>query len=234
MLISNEIMMPKIQYQFLFFLIIISVTSAEGKNLNNKGNELRKNDSEQVTYGPPRENLKLSFNDTIINSKSYYFSNPNTKDLFVLIVRPGLVKNSKAEFRILSVDRTVIYSQVFDSFALIMRIFEPDTIPKGGQAVYEAYMEKYWRSLTLSQYEAYFKKNVQKFFDNNVLFINKTEFKKMCEWANVVDHETANEAFSDSRAILMSLSCFFCDGGGGSVLYFSKKKGKVMDILDHD
>jgi len=212
---------------FTMILVFARITSVTGQDLIDKSTEKQK----QVIYAPFRENLKLSFSDTITSSKSYQFSDSNSKDIFRLIVRPGFVKNSKSEFQIKSSDGTIIYSKVFDSFALIMNIFEPNTIPLGVK--YETYKDEYGKSLTLVQYEAYFKKSVQRFFDN-ISFIDRAEFNKMLKWGNVIDKEAIKEVLADSTTNLIHLNCFVCDTGGGSVLIFSKKKGRAIEILGHD
>jgi len=112
-----------------------------------------------------------------------------------------------------------------------MHIFEPDTIPSGVK--YETYKDEYGKSLTLAQYEAYFKKSVQRFFDN-ISFIDRPEFNKMLKWGNVIDKDAIKEVLADSTTNLIHLNCFNCDTGGGLVLFFSKKKGRAIEILGHD
>lgn len=218
---------------FLFTVILVfaSMTSVTGQELIDKSTQKQENIKEQIIYAPFREDLKLSFSDTILNSKSYYFSDFKSKDIFRLIVKPGFVKNSKSEFQIKSSDGTIIYSKVFDSFALLMRIFEPLKIPKG--ADYETYREEYGKSLTIDQFKAYFNKSVINFFDN-ISFIDRPEFLEILKYGFVNDKEALKEVLADSTTNLINLNCFECDTGGGTVLYFSQKKGKVIEILGHD
>lgn len=218
---------------FLFTVILVfaSMTSVTGQELIDKSTEKQENIKEQVVYAPFRENLKLSFSDTILSSKSYYFSDSNSKDIFRLIVRPGFVKNSKSEFQIKSSNGTIIYSKVFDSFALLMRIFEPIEIPKDTN--YETYREEYGKSLTIGQFKTYFNKSVKDFFDN-ISFIDRPKFQEMIKWGYVNDKEALKKVLADSTTKLINLNCFDCDTGGGTVLYFSKQKGKIIEILGHD
>lgn len=215
----------------LLCMVLIFVISVNGQDLNNKSIDWQKKNNEQVIYAPFRENLKLYNSDTIINSKSHNFSDSNSTDLFRLIVRPGFVKNSKSEFQIKSNDGTIIYSKVFDSFALVMRIFESAKIPKG--ANFETDREDYDKSATPEQYRTYFDKNVQNFFDN-ITFIDRATFIEILKCGNVIDKEALSEIEKDSLPNLIHLNCFNCDTGGGSILYFSKKENKVIEILGHD
>lgn len=50
------------------------------------------------------ENLILSVPDTIKKTASFYFSNSQTKDLFLLTIEPGMVKNSKSSLQIITTD----------------------------------------------------------------------------------------------------------------------------------
>ena len=216
---------------FTLIFVFATMTNVTGQELIDKSTDKQENINEQIIYAPFRENLKLSFSDTIISSKSYHFSNSYSKDIFRLIVRPGFVKNSKSEFQIKSSDGTIIYSKVFDSFALIMRIFEPINIPKDTD--YETYREEYGKSLTIDQFKTYFNKSVKDFFDN-ISFIDRHKFQENIKWGYVNDKEALKEVLADSTTKLINLNCFYCDTGGGTVMYFSKQKGKVIEILGHD
>lgn len=229
-------MAPKFEKQILFLLasltlICANFSDAFAQNRNHSASQIAENNSENVIYDARRESLKLSVNDTIIKSKPICFSNTATTDLFILKVNPGPVKSSKSEFQIKSNDGKIIYSKVFDSFALIMKIFEPNSIPKGVK--YETYINEYQKSLTTNQYTDYFNKNVQHFFEN-FSTIDRQKLKEMMKDGNILDKESVSEVFTDTSSNLVHVNCFDCDTGGSSVLYYSAKKRKAIEILGHD
>lgn len=222
------------------FLIIL--TSLFACNSNKKETKLNNNSknidtlqvaSKKVVYEDKRENLKLSVADTIKISNSYFFSNQNSKDIFQLTINPGLVKNSKAELQIITADNKIIYTQSFDTFYFIREIYEPETIPSGGQEVYEKYMEKHWKSLTLKQFEAYFKKNVDNFFGviSPIENDNKEDLKGWEE--DITDKEFLNEILTNPAIKLINIPCFDCDEGG-EIIGYSLEQNKVISLLEHD
>jgi len=171
--------------------------------------------------------------DTIKSSKSFSFSNSESKVLFQLTINPGLVKNSKSLFQIINSDKKVIFSVTFDTFYFIRGIFEPDKIPSGGQEVYEKYLKDYWQSLTLEQYEIYLKNSIKNFF-KEILFLDRIQFIKMNESGDdVEDKDFLNEIKEDPTIRLVNITCFDCDEGG-SIIGYSKKKERVLTILNHD
>jgi hypothetical protein len=190
--------------------------------------------SEKTVYTNSRAGLQLSIPDTIKAAKSYFFSNPDSADIFLLIIEPGLVRESKAVFQIVTADHRVIHTQSFDAFYFIRGIYEPDTIPAGGQEVYDEYMEKYWKSLTLPQFQAYFRKKVAGFFEEAIYSIDKGEFVnfKAVE-EEIDDKDFLQEVLADSTINLIDIACFNCDEGG-ITLGYSKKKSKVVTLLEHD
>lgn len=228
-----------IKYILSIFVVTLTVLSVHSSNLNGDNStndnliDTSTDKNKQVVYDSRRENLKLSVPDTIKSSKSFLFSNSKSQDLFQLTINPGLVKNSKSLLQILTSDKKVIFSVTFDTFYFIRGIFEPDTIPSGGQEVYEKYLKDYWQSLTLKQYEAYFKNSIKNFF-KDIRFIDRARFIEMNESGNdVVDKDFLNEMKVDSTIRLVSITCFDCDEGG-SIIGYSKKKEKVLTILNSD
>jgi hypothetical protein len=220
------------------FLIILTSLFACNSNkkenkLNIKSNDTLQPTSHKVVYEDKRENLKLLIADTIKKSNSYFFSNPNSKDIFQLIINPGLVKNSKAELQIITVDNKIIYTQSFDAFYFIREIYEPDTIPPGGQEVYEKYLEKHWKSLTPKQFETYFKKNVDNFFDV-ISFIEDDKNEEIKGWEeDITDKKFLNEILTNPAIKLINIPCFDCDEGGEMIGY-SLEQNKVISLLGHD
>ena len=185
-------------------------------------------------YDDNRESLKLSVADTIKRSASYFFSNRETKDQFVLKIAPGMVKSSKAELQIVTADGKVIYSQAFDAFFFVRGIYEPDTIPTtGGQSDYEAYMERYWKSITQQQFEVYFKRSVDSFF-TNIYPIEHHAAEDINAWNGEIENKAFwDEILKDPAIKLMDITCFDCSEGG-VVIGYSRKEGKVVKLLEHD
>ena len=221
------------------FVITLTVLSGYSSNQNgdnitdDKFTYTSTDNNMQVVYDSRRENLKLSVSDTIKSSMSFLFSNSKSKDLFQLTINPGLVKNSKSLLQIITSDKEVIFSVTFDTFYFIRGIFEPNTNPSGGREVHEKYLKDYWQSLTLEQYETYLKNSIKNLF-KEILFIDRVQFIKMNESGNdVEDKDFLNEIKADSTIRLVNITCFDCDEGG-SIIGYSKKKEKVLTILNHD
>lgn len=191
--------------------------------------------SNAQTYDSRRENLKLKVDDTIRISKPYYFTNPNSEDSFLLIINPGLVMNSRSTIEIRSNDNKLLYSYPFDTFWLIANIFEPDSIPQGGRKVYEEYLNQYWKSLTQKQYESYFNKSIKNFFSDNFHFIEKSKINDLTKWSSVpADDSALKEVIDNPKVKLLSIRCFDCDGGGGTVIVFSPSKKKMIRLFAGD
>lgn len=225
--------------KYILSILVISLTvlSVQSSNLldlhrthNNLTDPLT---DKQVVYDSRRENLKLSVSDTIKSSKSFLFSNSKSQDLFQLTINPGLVKNSKSLLQIITSDKKVIFSVTFDTFYFIRGIFDPDSIPPGGQEVYEKYLKDYWQSLTQKQYDNYFKSSINDFF-NDLIFMDRAPFLEIIESDNdVEDKDFLKEIKADPTIRLVNITCFDCDEGG-SVIGYSKKKEKVLTIYNHD
>jgi hypothetical protein len=189
--------------------------------------------TDNVEYDARRNNLTLSVSDTIKKFYSMYFSSQQSKDLFLLTIEPGMVKNAKARLQIISSDKRVLYTQNFDAFYFIRDIFMPDTIPTvGGQDAYEKYMESYWKSITVKQYSIFFKKSVDNFFEA-INAIEKDKYIDFKDWDDINDKDYLEEVMSDSTLRLINISCFDCDEGG-SIIGYSRKQNKVKVLLEHD
>ena len=211
----------------------LSCNSKTEKTHINGTNDSLQTTTDKVAYDRT-ENLILSVPDTIKKSASYFFSNSQTKDLFLLTIEPGMVKNSKSSLQIITADNEVIYSQIFDTYYFVKWIYDPDTIPTtGGQEEFEKYMENYARSITAKQYENYFKKSVDSFFDA-LSFLNKDKFEELKEFGGYINNKDfLNEYLADTTIQLIDITCFDCDEGA-AVIGFSKKENKVVTLFEHD
>ncbi|MGB4400102.1 MAG: hypothetical protein WBJ10_12095 [Daejeonella sp.] len=200
--------------------------------------DIKTNDSLQPTTSKiaydRTENLLISIPDKIKKSAAFYFSNSQTKDLFLLTIEPGMVRNSKSFLQIITTDNKVIYTQSFDTYYFIKSVYEPDTIPAtGGQDAYDRYIENYWKSITPKQYELEFKKNVDSFFEA-IYPIPKSEYANLKNWdENITDHEFLQEVAADTTVHLIDIICFDCDEGG-AMIGFSKQRNKVVTLVEHD
>ena len=188
----------------------------------------------KVVYEDSRAQLQLSVADTIIRNAAYYFSDPQVKDLFVLKVFPGAVKDTKAELQILTAAGKVIYSQSFDAFYFVRGIYEPDTIPTNStQDEYEAYMKKYWKALKPQQFEAYFHKGIDSFF-TSIYPIDRKDIESIKAWKEDIDKDAFyKEVIRDKTIKLIDITCYDCSEGG-VVIGYSRKENKVIPLVEHD
>ena len=155
-------------------------------------------------------------------------------DLFILKIYPGMVKNSKAELTIVTAEGRSIYTQNFDAFYFIRGIYEPHTIPtNGGQDSHEAYMERYWRSITPGQYEAYFNRSIDSFFIS-IYPIPYSRHQDLSTWEeDISDKQFWAEISEDTTIKLFDITCFDSDEGG-RIIGYSRKQNKVLTLLEHD
>jgi hypothetical protein len=225
----------------LRLLFLTAITTAALVSCNGNGTDKNKTittadtpANNGIVYEESRESLPLTIADTITRSEMRFFSNTETKDLFLLKIDPGKVKNSKARFEILNSTGNIIYILTFDAFYLVRYIYEPDTIPTtGGQEEYEAFMQQYWKALTPQQYEAYFNRSVDSFFTYIYPLVNnKTETLEAWKYG-IEDKDFWEEVLQNPAITLLDVPCFDCDEGG-SVIGYSKKQQKVITLLGHD
>jgi len=213
---------------------LLSCNSKTEKNHSVETNDSLQTPTDKFTYDRT-ENLILSIPDTIRKTASYNFSNSQTKDLFLLTIEPGMVKNSKSSLQIFTTDNKVIYSQTFDTYYFIKWIYDPDTVPTtGGQEAYERYMENYWKSITPQQYENYFKNSVDNFFKESLSFLDKNKFEELKGFGGTInDDDFLSEYLADTTIQLIDIICFDCDEGA-AVIGFSNKQNKVITLFEHD
>lgn len=220
----------------LSFVVVITVSCNGDSDTERKRKDNFKKPEMpgKVVFDDRRENLKLSNKDTIVKSASYFFSNSNIEDAFILKVDPGIVKSSKAELQIQTSNGDVIYSQKFDAFFLVRGIYEPDKVPKtGGQSAYDNYMTSYWKSLTQAQFEKYFQKSIDSFF-TNIYPIESNKIENFAAWEDdISDKEFWKEISKDTTIRLLDITCFDCDEGG-TIIGYSRKRKKVITLLEHD
>ena len=220
----------------IVFTILITILSCNSNNTESK--QGKSGDTLQTISNSSydrTDNLKLSISDTIKKSQTYFFSNNEEKDLFLLTIDPGKVKDSKAKLQIITADNKVIYSQSFDTYYFIKWIYDPDTVPTtSGQEEYNKFIENYCKSITPKQYETYFWKNVNTFFEA-IVSLDRSKYADLKNdgEGDILDEEFLNEVLVDSTVQLFDITCFDCDEGA-SIIGFSQKQNKVVTLLEHD
>lgn len=220
-----------------FVLMILSIILSCNSN-NTESKQDTSNESLTTDSGSSfdrTENLKLSISDSIKREWSFFFSNPNAKDIFLLTIEPGMVKNSKSKLQILTIDNKIIYTQIFDTYYFVKWIYEPDTVPINiGQEAYNKFIENYCKLITPKQYKTYFWKNVNTFFEA-IVSLDRSKYADLKnDWEeDIVDKNFLNEVLADSTVQLFDITCFDCDEGA-SIIGFSQKQNKVVTLLEHD
>lgn len=217
----------------LMLLVIASCSNPKRENVSKK--IVTPVDSSANTgYDDYREQLPLKLTDTVKREAAYYFSNTQTKDRFLLTIAPGSVSHSTAELRIIASDNRIIYTQQFDASYFLVGILEPDSIPLPiAPDAHGQYISEYRKSLTLQQYQRYFNKKVDSFF-NGIHFIKRNELDSNgVDGVDLSDNEFWKEVKSDTSIQLISVACYDCDEGG-SIIGYSRSKNKVMTIFEWD
>lgn len=225
----------------IYFILIITLAFIYSCNSNKKENKAESNSKDttqikntNVSSNTKEDNLMFSIDDTIKKSKAYFFSNSESKDLFLLTINPGTVENSTSEFKIITEKNEILYKETFKTYYFLRGIEEPATVPTGSQKAYEEYMEKYKKSLTLNQYKSYFNKSLDNFFDNAIYPIAKKNYQELKNWEEDIDDKKfLNEVYTDSTVNVIDLICFDCDEGGKMIGY-SKTNKTVKTLLEHD
>lgn len=215
-------------------IIIYSCNSNKKENiLDSHSKDAVPSQTSAVPDADEYNNLTFSIEDTIKKTKSYFFSNSKSKDLFLLTINPGSIQNSKSELKIITGDIKIIYRQSFGTQYFLKGLEEPETIPINYQKNYDKYIEKYKKSLTLEQYKTYFNKTSDNFFDG-IYLVKRDNYHELKDWAeDISDDEFLNEVLNDSTVYLLDIACFDCEEGGAMIGY-SKKKNKVITLLEHD
>ncbi len=227
-------MKPRLLFLAAIITAVLASCNGNGTDKNKTINATDTPANNGVVYEDSRESLPLTIADTITRSEMRFFSNNETKDLFQLKIHPGMVKNSKARLEILNSTGNVIYTQTFDAFFFVQRIYEPDTIPTtGGQEEYDAFMKQYWKSLTAAQYDAHFKKSVDSFF-TYIYYLDSNTAEKLNAWKDeITDKDFLEEVLQNLAIKLIDVPCFDCKEGGYTIGY-SRKKNKVATLIEHD
>ena len=162
-------------------------------------------------------------------TKTTFFSSTTKMDTVVLVVDIGLICNSKSYITIITFDNKIIYKESFKTSYFTRQIFEPDSVPVGGQDVYDKFVDKYVKSISKTKFEKYtlskinsFLKGIKADRTQLVLFKNDAEDKVLF-----------NQVLKEKVNRIIWFPCFECDEG---VRYFaySKTKERAVKILETD
>jgi hypothetical protein len=179
-----------------------------------------------------RETMKgASISKPIKKNRTLFFSDTKKQDTIILTVPAGLISKSSSLLTIKSFDNKTIFNESFRTVYFIRGVFEPDTIPQGGQEVYEAYMDKYITSLTKANFEDYSKNKIDAFLKD--VTVSKTELTQAKLYGTVVDKDLYKTIAANPNSKVIWVPCFECDEG---VRYFaySPKKAKAIKFLEAD
>jgi hypothetical protein len=169
-----------------------------------------------------------SISRTIIKTRIVFFSDPKKQDTIILTVPVGLISQNKSSLIIKTADNRIIFDEKIKTNYFIRGIFEPDSIPQGGQEVYEAYINKYITSLTKANFDNYANSKIQSFLKD--VTVSKAELTQAKSYGTVVDKELYKTITTNSNLRVIWFPCFDCDEG---VRYFaySTKRAKAVEFL---
>lgn len=179
-----------------------------------------------------RETLNgASISKSIKKNRTIFFSDKKKQDTIILTVPVGLISKSSSLLTIRSFDNKTIFNESFRTDYFSRGVFEPDTIPAGGQEVYEAYLNKYIASLTKANFEDYTKNKINSFLKD--ITVSKTDLMQAISFGSVVDKDLLKTITANPNSKVVWLPCFECDGG---VRYFaySPNKAKAIKFLETD
>jgi hypothetical protein len=203
-------------FSTIFLVLITTVTFGQTAS-----------DADQV-----RETLKgASISQAIRKTQTIFFSDAKQQDTIILTVPAGLINKTTSVLTIKTFKNKTIFNERFRTDYFVRGIFDPDTIPPGGQEVYEAYVNRYIVSLSKEQFEQYAKNKISIFLKD--LAVSRTELKKAKSYGTVMDRDLYKSIISNPNSKVIWLPCFDCDEG---VRYFgySIQKAKAVMFLEMD
>jgi hypothetical protein len=179
-----------------------------------------------------RQTLRdASFSRQIVVKRTVFFSSRDKQDSVILIVPAGLIRQTHSSLLIKTVDKRIIFNEQVKTNYFIRGIFEPDSIPPGGQDIYETYITKYITSLTKDQFENYAKNTISNFL--NDITISKSQLKQAISNGTIVDKELYKNIREYSNVGVIWFPCFQCDEGTRYFAY-SSKKASAVKFLETD
>jgi hypothetical protein len=167
----------------------------------------------------------------IVKTRILFFSDPKKQDTIILSVPGGLISQSNSSLQIKTADNKIIFDKRIKTYYFIRGIFLPDSIPHGGQEVYDSYINKYVTSLTKEKFENYAKTKINAFLEYNTL--SKAELSDAKLYGTVIDKEVYKKVFTESHPKVIWFPCFECDEGA-SYFAYSAKRAKAIEFLVTD
>ena len=157
-------------------------------------------------------------------NKARQFSNSIKQDTIVLLVGTGLIWKSKCHLTIKTYDNRIIFNENFTTSFFSRGVFEPDTIPQGGQDVYDKFIDRYVKSTTKAKIEKFSINNIQSFLNN--IKANRTDLKQFKE--DAADKQFYAQVMNDKTINIIWFPCFECDEGVRYFAYSNAKKKAIM------
>ncbi|HWW41406.1 hypothetical protein [Pedobacter sp.] len=172
-----------------------------------------------------------SISKKITQTKTIFFSNTKKQDTIVLTVPVGLINQSTSHITIKSFDNRTIYSESFKTYYFMRGVFEPDSIPAGGQEIYKAYINKYVISLTKEKFEDYAKDQINSFL--NDIEATKLTLNQANSYDGIANKDVYKDVIANPNSKVIWIPCFECDEGVRCFAY-STKKAKAVKFLESD
>jgi hypothetical protein len=175
----------------------------------NKINEM------QVTYPIKRD-------------QEFYFSNPETEDVFSLYIPMGKIGETRSTINITNSEKDLLYTDTLNTYDLVRYILYPERIPdyKNDKQRYE-YQIQYMQSINEKDVNEYLEEKATAFYDH--AFIDKSEVAdRIKEDGNDQNKELFNEVTSFSNARIFCLMDYDSEEG---VEYFGYSPTKKKAVL---
>jgi hypothetical protein len=184
--------------------------------------------------GKSADQIRYDFNNAMFaiqirQTKATFFSSSIKQDTVVLTVDAGSICKSKSHLTIKTFENKVVFSETFNTGFFVQGIFEPDTIPQGGQDVYDKFIDKYIKSIPKTKFEKFTLTKIQSFLNN--IKANRSGIKQFKE--DVIDKQLYQQVMKEKINKVIWFPCFDCEEG---VRYFAYSiiKGKAVKILETD
>lgn len=184
--------------------------------------------------GKNADQIRHDFNNAIFakqikQTKATFFSSSRKQDTVVLTIDTGFICKSKSHLIIKTFENKVLFSETFNTSFFAQGIFEPDTIPQGGQDDYDKFIDKYIKSIPKTKFEKFTLTKIQSFL--NDIKANRSEIEQFKD--DVIDKQLYKQVMKEKINRVIWFPCFDCDEG---VRYFaySITKGKAVKILETD
>ena len=159
-----------------------------------------------------------AFSAPFLLRRELTFTEAGSPDTFELWVPAGLIAHSRGKFSVTGHNGKQLFADSFATAFFALGVFEPDTVPEGGQDAYEKYMIGYMRTLTAQQIAVYTQKQLRDFMNELKPQREAIDDKEMVE-----DSVAYRAYLADPKLLAFYLPCFDCDEGGMLYCYYKPK-----------